>query len=275
MRSVRRLRRSLPPLAALVAALACGAGSGGDAGTAPSPVELEAGLAAAHLEAATLREALAEERAERLALELEVERLHEEIEQLTWAEPGEAAGEPAREEGLAADESGASERPWFDAEGLVEHGIEPAELDRLREAFDASELALLELENRAQREGWIRDPRYRQELRDMRLALRAELGDDRFDRLLYASGRNNRIVVSDLLQGSAAEDGGIQPGDEILSYAERRVFRPAELKQATLEGRAGERVAIEVLRDGSRVRIWVPRGPIGIRMRQARRPPPW
>jgi len=253
-----------PHIAILAAMLVCGCGSGGDAQRAEPPPDLEADLASAQLEIATLHEALGAERAERQALELEVERLHEELDQLAWSEatPANEAGEE-------------QEQPWFDEKGLLEHGVDPSEVERLREAFGASELALLELENRARREDWFREPRYREELRDMRLALRAELGDDRFDRLLYATGRQNRVVVSDVLDGSAAQASGLQPGDEILSYDDRRVFRPMELKQATTEGKAGERVAIEVWRDGSRFRVWLPRGPIGIRMDQQRRPPLW
>jgi len=264
-----------PRIAALVAALACGCGSGGDAPVVQPPADLESDLAAARLEVATLRQALSEERAERQALELEVERLREEIEELAWSDPKPDAGAQAREPGETEDQGKGQEQPWFDADGLLGHGVQPAEVERLREVFDASELALLELENQARREGWFDDPRYRQELRDLRLALRADLGDDRFDLLLYATGRQNRVVVTDLLQGSAAERNGVQPGDEILSYADQRVFRAMELKQATTEGTPGERVALEVWRDGSRVRVWVPRGPLGIRMRPTRRPPPW
>jgi hypothetical protein len=264
-----------PRIAALLAALACGPGSGGDAPVAQPSHELSDDLVTARLEIATLREALGEERAERQALELEIERLHEELDQLAWSDATPNAGEQAPEPGESEVERDAQQRPWFDADGLLHHGVQPAEVERVREAFDDSELALLELENQARREGWFRDPRYRQELRDMRLALRADLGDDRFDLLLYATGRQNRIVVSDLLQGSAAQRSGLQPGDEILSYADQRVFRPTELKQATTEGRPGERVELEVLRDGSRVRVWLPRGPLGIRMQQTRSPPSW
>ncbi len=261
-----------PRIAALVAALACGSGTRDEAPGAQAAPEVEADLAAARLEVAMLREALAEERGERQALEIEVERLREEVDELAWSDEQEG---PA-DEGSGEHGGGkGKERPWFDADSLLEHGVQPAEVDRLREAFDESELALLELENQARREGWFRKPRYREDLRDMRQALRAELGDDRFDRLLYATGRQNRVVVADLLQGSAAQRGGLQTGDEILSYADQRVFRGMELKQATTEGTPGERVSLEVMRDGSRVRLWVPRGPLGIRMRQASRPPPW
>jgi hypothetical protein len=264
------MRPSRAVTAALLAVLACGPGCGDETPASPLSPSLEADLEAARLELAMLRQALTEERAEREALEAEVERLHQELDELAWRDEAPGAG-PGEEESAG----GPAERPWFDAEALARHGVQPSELDRLREAFDASELALLELEDQARREGWYDEPRYRESLRDMRLALRADLGDDRFDRLLFASGRHNRVVVTDLLEGSPAQRAGIQPGDEILSYAEQRVFRGMELKRATTEGRAGERVEVELLRDGSRERVWVPRGPLGIRMRQASRPPPW
>lgn len=261
------MRPSRAVTAAVLAALACGPGGGEPPPTAPSALETD--LEAAGLEVATLRQALAEERAEREALEAEVERLRQELDELAWRDEAPEPGEqPEGAEGRA-------ERPWFDAEALARHSVAPAELERVREAFDASELALLQLEDQARREGWYGEPRYGERLRDMRLALRAELGDDRFDLLLFATGRDNRVVVTDLLEGSPAQLAGIQPGDEILSYAERRVFRGMELKRATTVGTAGERVEIELLRDGSRVRVWIPRGPLGIRMRQASRPPPW
>jgi hypothetical protein len=266
--SLRARSRAL----AVLAALACGPGGGGGTAATPSP-SLEADLASARLEVATLRQALSEERGEREALEAELERLRQELDELAWRD--EAAG-PAAGPGEGGAEAAAHPgRPWFDAEALARHGVPPAEQDALREAFDASELALLQLEDEARRGGWYDEPRYRQRLRDLRLELRAELGDERFDLLLFATGRHNRVVVTDLLSDSPAERAGVRPGDEILSYAERRIFRGMELKAATTEGEAGERVELVVLRDGSRERLWVPRGPLGIRMRPANRPPPW
>jgi hypothetical protein len=288
------MRSSRAPAAAcLLAAFACGPHEGTDSSAAPARPGLEADLAAARLEVATLRQALAEERDERQALEAEVERLREQLDELAYAEPsprGEAAARSGeRGAGSAAGGEGASgaeavgpgggsdggDRPWFDADALLRHGVSPAEVERLRDVFSESEFALLQLEDQARREGWFDQPRYRESLRDLRLALRAELGDDRFDRLLFATGRENRVIVADLLDDSPAQRSGLQAGDEILSYGDRRVFRAMELKHATTEGTAGERVEVEVLRDGARVRLWVPRGPLGIRLQQARRPPPW
>jgi len=277
MRSLRA-----PMAALLCAALGCGAGDdGGSAPSAGSP--LEADLASARLEVATLRQALDEERHERQALEAEVEWLREQLESAGWADPAGGASHAGAEAAApdSAGEAGADspapghggERPWFDAEALAKHGLPPADVERLREAFGASELALLRLEDQARREGWLDEPRYRLALRDMRLALRGELGDEGFDALLYATGRRNRVVVSDLLGDSPAERAGLEPGDEILRYADARIFGPMELKAATTAGTAGERVEIVVLRDGARERVFVPRGPLGIRMRPASRPP--
>jgi hypothetical protein len=270
------------PMAALLfAALGCGAGGDEDGAAPPAGAPLEADLASARLELATLRQALDEERHERQALEAEVEWLREQLEATGWVEPAGGASEAGAEAGSDATEGGAAprapgadaERPWFDAEALAKHGVSPADVERVREAFDESELALLDLEDQARREGWFDEPRYRLALRDMRLALRSELGDEHFDALLYATGRRNRVVVSDLLEDSPAQRAGVEPGDEILSYADGRIFGPMELKAATTEGTAGERVELVVLRDGQRERLFVPRGPLGIRMRPESRPP--
>jgi len=261
----------------VLAALACGPAGGGEKPATAPTTSLEADLEAARLEVATLRQALSEAQADREALEAELEHLRQELDELAWSdeapEAPAAADKGAPKKG--ADAPAQVGRPWFDTEALAAHGVSPAEQEALREAFDASELALLQLEDQAHREGWYGAPRYRQQLRDLRVGLRTELGDERFDLLLFATGRHNRVVVTDLLADSPAERAGVRPGDEILSYAEQRVFRGGELKSATTEGRAGERVELVVLRDGSRERLWVPRGPLGIRMRPEVRPPPW
>ena len=253
-------------LLALLAALACGSDR---EGRAPQelPPSREADLEAARLEVATLREALASEHAEREALEAELDRLRAELDDAGWSDAASEA------KGAGPDaKPGAGE--WFDANGLLQHGVEPAEVDRVREAFDASEMALLQLEDQARREGWFGRPRYRQALRDLRESLRADLGDERFDLLLYASGRHNRVVVKGLLNGSPAQRAGIQPGDEILSYGEGRIFRGEELKYRTTTGKPGEQVAIDLLRAGQRQRIWVSYGPLGVQLAEERRPPP-
>lgn len=94
--------------------------------------------------------------------------------------------------------------------------------------------------------------------------LRAELGDTDYERYLQAYGRPTTIPVRDVLASSPAERSGLQPGDQIVAYAGKRVFDMSELNALTFEGTAGESVVVEVRRDGQNVQLVMPRGPIGI-----------
>lgn len=186
--------------------------------------------------------------------------------------PG-AAPEPGRPE-AAYDEVPADVQALaFDAGTLLAAGVPAGEVEALRALFDASELDLLDLGDIARREGWIDTPRYYRELHALRSGLRSDLGDRDFDRLLYATGRPNRIVVSEVMEGSPAEAWGLEAGDVIRAYAETPVFRGRELQARSSQGPRGEPVAIDILRDGRPLRIRGERGPLGIRLQLARIPP--
>ena len=86
-------------------------------------------------------------------------------------------------------------------------------------------------------------------------------------------GRNNRLSVRDGLMRSPAEEAGIEPGDLILTYDDVRVFDAFQLRGATSAGRRGESVPIELIRRGRRLRIIVPRGPLGVKLQPERVPP--
>jgi hypothetical protein len=101
-------------------------------------------------------------------------------------------------------------------------------------------------------------------LLDPQRALRKELGDAEYERYLTATGRPTQVQVSNVLASSAAERAGLQPGDQIVSYAGTRVFDMRELNALTGEGAAGESVAVEVRRNGETVQVQVPRGPLGL-----------
>jgi S1-C subfamily serine protease len=131
----------------------------------------------------------------------------------------------------------------------------------------------LELINRATREGWRETPRFYGEFQDHLQSLRTELGEELYDLLLYAAGETNRVIVTDILKSSPAEESGIEGGDVILSYNDRRMFNTHELQGAIAEGERGEPVGIDLLRNGQPMRILIPRGPLGIRTRADRRPP--
>jgi S1-C subfamily serine protease len=102
------------------------------------------------------------------------------------------------------------------------------------------------------------------------MAFRDELGDETYDRVLYATGRPNRTVVRDVLSQSAGRAAGLEPGDVIWRYDDSLVLLPHELQRATAAGRPGELVPLEVLRDGELERLFVPRGPLGARIERER-----
>ena len=62
--------------------------------------------------------------------------------------------------------------------------------------------------------------------------LRAELGDEVYDRYLYAKGSTNRVKVQRVLPGSAAQLAGLKPGDVVLSYDGERLFDVEDLRAA-------------------------------------------
>jgi hypothetical protein len=245
---------------------------------APEP----AGQADPELE--RLRDELTAAQTANAELAAQVETLKRQFEELAWTDPLPAPDDPqepedetpadsAEEPGELPAESGAAQSEtgnWFRADALLAAGLPPHEVERLREMFDSSEMARIELRYQAQQEGWLRTHRYRKAEHRLELDLREEIGDERFDLLLYASGRKNRVLVSDVLHHSPGERAGLLPGDVILSYADERIFSGGDLKRATLAGDPGERVALDVLRDGETIRLYTERGPIGSRLSRGR-----
>ena len=224
---------------------------------------------------------LAAERAAREALALEVEALRAEVRRLSGA--GAPVEAPPRE---SAAVSPALEpppgpalplaAPAFDEQSLVDAGFDPREAARLREATEQLELEQLYLRDRAVREGWAGTPRFAEEARALDArgrALREELGDDRYDWLLFASGRPNRVIVQSVMERSPAGDAGLLAGDAILSYGGTRLFDVSALRDATTGGRPGESVPVDVARGGERIRLYVPRGPLGVRLEELRQRP--
>jgi cell division protein FtsB len=94
--------------------------------------------------------------------------------------------------------------------------------------------------------------------------LREELGDADYERYLQALDRPTSVQVRDVLATSPGARAGIKPGDQVVSFDGERVFDMGDLNRLVLEGEPGEIVAVDVVRDGQLVQLYVPRGPIGI-----------
>ena len=69
--------------------------------------------------------------------------------------------------------------------------------------------------------------------------------------------RGNEVVVVNVQPNSPATEGGIQPGDVVLSYRGRAIGGPVHLKRMVLESTPGETATIGIRRKGQVVAIQV------------------
>lgn len=246
---------------------------------------------------ARLRLELGEESRARRKLEGDLERLREELTAAGMVSAGEAAalskrsGSAETESSLEAavvsdlengdstravegpgiyDLESSAEPPMFSIDALVGAGVSLEEAEALRSAWEAFSLDRLYLFDQATREGWRHKPRLLREAARLEHQIREEVGEDGWDRLLYASGEPNRVIVREVLEGSSAEQAGLRSGDVILRYDDRRVFASQWLEAMSARGRAGQDVPLEILRDGELVWVYVERGPLGTLLRNSR-----
>ncbi len=284
-----RLHRSMPELRIVIAVAAAtslvasfgatwlfGGGDPGAPAVAAAP-ERKQGPTTDGSEIAALRNELEQERKARLALARQIDDLWEALAQGQSGPAAQPAGGSTRravsQPRNAVDPENEMAEGWFSEQVLRDQGMSENEIQRLRQRFDEVELEKLYARDRAAREGWTDSSRHYKEMLDIQSEFREELGEYDYDAVLYASGRNNRVRIQDLLRGSAAADAGVQAGDVILSYAGDRVFDPSTLYKWTKEGAIGESVELEVLRGKRIVRIEVPRGPLGGKMEHFSAPP--
>ena len=247
-----------------------------------------------------LRDAAASESVARKTLEEQVDQLEAALAaaNAAAAAPRDAAGAPPPRGAAATAAAGevtsavpTTPAPGGDARGpvatmgsvdpdrLVAAGFRREEVDRFRARVDEIELKRLYLRDQATREGWVDTPRFAQEssaLFGELVGLRNEFDEPLYDWVLYSTGHPNRVAVREVISGSAGESAGLRPGDVITRYDGQLMLSAGELRDATVQGRAGELVAIEVQREGETapLRVFVPRGPIGITLAPTAQPPP-
>ena len=230
--------------------------------TPPAPSELPQRVV-------DLERQLGAEIEKRTALEQRVEQLGHELDELHAAPPARAAADSSDSPAPAAADGTGVPRPARNFRGqqtteqrvsaLEEGGFSPDRAAWIEQRRTELQLQAMQAQY-AQRRGENVDGA---QLRPEQ-TLRSELGDADYEKYLQALGRPTKVGVFNVMPSSPAEKAGMQPGDQIVSYAGQRVFNMADLNDLTLQGVPGQSVTLEVQRNQQTVQLVIPRGPIGI-----------
>jgi hypothetical protein len=266
----------LAVVGSLVAGFAAGAWSTLDTSSpAVSAGPATAFDADAPLEAriAALEQAVAGERDARLVLEEQLHGLYAELERFaspemdellrSLAESSQAREQARRQQASRRDRGGGmQDRGEIRVGQLVAGGFTEGRARQILELEDEMRMSALEAEYEARRSGdafnpWDWAQTYQSRLRD-------NLGDADYEKYLTAQGNRASITVREVIGSSPANRAGLRPGDQILSYDGKRVFGMNELKSMAFAGDPGEDVIVDIERNGQRMQLVLPRGPLGI-----------
>ncbi len=152
-------------------------------------------------------------------------------------------------------------------ERLVAAGFSEQQANAFIKRREDAAMERLYLRDRAAREGWLDTERYQEDLAklpNVNENIRSDLSESDYDQYLYATRQRNRVMVTNVLQGSPAQSAGMHPGDIVYSMDGQRVFENDDLLAISSQGSAGEAVSLEVFRNGEIVELYVPRGPLGV-----------
>lgn len=228
---------------------------------------------------AALERTIQEERQARQLLQEELVYLTEEVaalrqqsdEPATMVRAGNNADEAQGDAAASLRRSRYENRDSqeYRVQRLVDAGISPDRAEWILQREAQIRLSLMEARYEAQRSGEASD--YGAQQQAEMTAFRNELGSADYERYLEGTGRPTSVVVGSVLDTSPAQNVGIQPGDEIISYAGTRVYNMSDLNRAMLEGVAGETVTAQVVRDGVTLQVAIRRGPLGITAGRGRR----
>lgn len=224
-----------------------------------------------------LEQTVAEERNARLILEDQLHALREEIERIDASGPRVIASEvEAIQRNREQASSGSSTRAelqvvaadrataYRDARmnQLVQNGVTPERAEWILQRESEARFEALQAEFVARRAGESIDP-YASNL-NAQSRLRSDLGDADYEHYLQSTGQPTAVMVQEVLDSSPANRAGLQAGDQLVSYDGTRVFSMTELRAQVMMGQTGEDVVIDIMRDGMRMQLIVPRGPLGI-----------
>ncbi|WP_455203237.1 PDZ domain-containing protein [Kaarinaea lacus] len=221
-------------------------------------------------ELVALRELVQQEIQARKELETQLGDLFDRVETLTNS-ADTANTETATSTTISTQNrrQGVTRPGWINKQALLDAGLDESEANRIREIYENVEMEKLYLRDRAIREGYIGDQRYRSERDQLNArldALREELSEPAYDAYLFATGRPNRVVVQSSLRTSPAREAGVKTGDNIIRYDNMRIWTWADLRDATTKCQTNSVVEVTLERKGQEHRVFVPCGPLGVRL---------
>lgn len=226
---------------------------------------------------AALEAALAEETERRASLQDSLSRLEQQLGRFssaddaspaTVADPSEGVLINTAVEGVAGPMGTrlaamrARRSPENRQNLLIEAGFSPEQAQSLIEREAQLRMDLMNASYEARRQGEPFNPMEMQ--RESQTQLRTELGTDAYERYLEATGQPTSVSVFEVIDSSAGQAAGLQTGDEIVGYNGERVYSLRDLQALTIAGEPGETVAVDIVRDGQPMQIYMPRGPLGI-----------
>ncbi|MGI9224324.1 MAG: PDZ domain-containing protein, partial [Woeseiaceae bacterium] len=222
---------------------------------------------------AALERIIAEERDARLVLEEQLQALVADFDRidtsdlqelLRMAAENRVQMEEARTQRAGRVESRRAMRDYAQmrTNQLVNSGFTEARANQIMGLEDEVRMQALQAEYDAQRNGTDIDPWA--QAYSAQAVFRESLGDADYEKYLQARGGESTITVREVIGSSPASRAGLRPGDQILNYDGDRVFSMFELKSKAFAGNPGEDVVVDIERDGQRMQLVLPRGPIGI-----------
>ena len=214
-----------------------------------------------------LESALSEERDARQLLEDDLQNVYAELDRLEGNRP-DAAGSRRGPDNQARAVYPPTARvsmgssPEERAKALVKGGFSQDRADWIVKRESELQMQAMQAVFEARRSG---EPFDRSDpAMNPDAALRAEIGDNEYEKYLQATGRPTSVGVSSVLESSPAQRAGLQPGDQITAYDGQRIFNYWELNQQTMTGDPGTSVVVDIVRDGAPMQVVLPRGPLGI-----------
>jgi len=180
--------------------------------------------------------------------------------------------DPESANAISAHTQQGSRPGWINTQALIDAGVDEYQAKKIRDTYENVEMQKLYLRDKATREGWISDDKYRQQVEQLDnqvTSLSDQLSEKQYDAFLYATGRPNRVIIESTLSTSPAREAGIKSGDYVIRYNNTRVYTWSDLRDATTQCQTDSTVEVVLDRNGQQQQIFVPCGPLGVRLDNA------